>query len=348
MILLLKRIFNACVSESKKEYIRSRCEKLFIYMDKRLYYRKYMQACKYILRCNIFQHKELNYNYRYTSDLIKIKELFIQCSLRNRISEIQDSSIKDSARYIGEKGYDVYCGALDNVHPYTEKDIAYDEENQLYYGLYEGKKLYFSRNQRTKQEALQYLNGLAGEQSEHSPHKYMSDSFMVKKGEVVFDIGSAEGNFALSVIEQAGEVYLFEYAEQWTKPLELTFAPYKEKVHIVRKYVSDYANEETTTLDKFCQENQINKIDFVKMDVEGAERSILRGAGNMIAAGNIRKMAICTYHRYDDAKVLSEMLPEYEKEWAEGHMILVPPEFWESEFPHITKGLMRASLKGSE
>lgn len=348
MILLLKKLFNSCVNEKKKEQIREKCKKLFICMDKRLYYKKYMQACKYILRTNIWGYKESNYDYRYTKDLIRIKELFIECSLRNRLSEIEDGKTRESARYIGEKGYDVYCGALDKVHPYTESDIGYDTENQLYYGWYEGKKLYFSKNQSTKEEALQYLNGLAGEQSEHSPHKYLADDFKVKKGGVVFDLGSAEGNFALSVIEQAGEVYLFEYAEQWVKPLELTFAPYKEKVHIIRKYVSDYVDEQMTTIDTFCKENGIDTVDFIKMDVEGAERNILTGASEMIKAGAIKKMAICTYHRFDDARVLSEMLPDYKKDWAEGHMILVPPEFWESEFPYITKGLMRASLKGSE
>jgi FkbM family methyltransferase len=41
------------------------------------------------------------------------------------------------------------------------------------------------------------------------------------------------------------------------------------------------------TLDRFCQENQIEHIHLLKMDVEGHEISVLRGAERMLAAGKI-------------------------------------------------------------
>jgi FkbM family methyltransferase len=42
-----------------------------------------------------------------------------------------------------------------------------------------------------------------------------------------------------------------------------------------------------TTLDAFCAEHGVRHIDFLKMDVEGHELSVLRGASEMISSGAI-------------------------------------------------------------
>jgi len=41
------------------------------------------------------------------------------------------------------------------------------------------------------------------------------------------------------------------------------------------------------TLDSFCEENNIQKIHFLKLDVEGNELKVLDGAKNMVQAGAI-------------------------------------------------------------
>jgi FkbM family methyltransferase len=41
------------------------------------------------------------------------------------------------------------------------------------------------------------------------------------------------------------------------------------------------------TLDQFCFEHTINRIDFLKLDVEGHELEVLKGAGNMLRDGKI-------------------------------------------------------------
>ncbi len=43
-----------------------------------------------------------------------------------------------------------------------------------------------------------------------------------------------------------------------------------------------------TTLDSFCEKNQIEKIDFLKLDVEGYEFSVLKGAAAMLKNKKIR------------------------------------------------------------
>lgn len=41
------------------------------------------------------------------------------------------------------------------------------------------------------------------------------------------------------------------------------------------------------TMDDFCQKNNIEKVDFLKMDVQGYEYNILLGAQNMLKNGKI-------------------------------------------------------------
>ena len=56
-----------------------------------------------------------------------------------------------------------------------------------------------------------------------------------------------------------------------------------------------------TTIDKLAPRLKLERVDFIKMDIEGAETNALRGAKNTIATYRPR-MAICTYHTLSDAK----------------------------------------------
>jgi FkbM family methyltransferase len=44
----------------------------------------------------------------------------------------------------------------------------------------------------------------------------------------------------------------------------------------------------TTTIDNYCSVNNIDIIDFIKIDVEGAEKMVLDGASEMLKNGNIK------------------------------------------------------------
>jgi FkbM family methyltransferase len=46
-------------------------------------------------------------------------------------------------------------------------------------------------------------------------------------------------------------------------------------------------NVETTTIDDFCGERGINRIDILKMDIQGGEWDALRGAASLLKAGSI-------------------------------------------------------------
>ena len=110
---------------------------------------------------------------------------------------------------------------------------------------------------------------LLREQDINSPHRYLSESFNPGNDDVVADIGAAEGNFSLSVIEKVKKIYLFEYDQEWIEALRATFAPWAEKVEIINKYVSDYNDESHIRFDTFFEMKK--DITFLKIDVDGAE-----------------------------------------------------------------------------
>ncbi|OAV67388.1 methyltransferase, FkbM family [Bacteroidales bacterium Barb6XT] len=74
-----------------------------------------------------------------------------------------------------------------------------------------------------------------------------------------------------------------------------------------------------TTLDKFVKENNIEKVDFIKADIEGAERDMLRGATNVLKTF-APKLAICTYHLLDDPEVLEKIILEANPDYKVVHL----------------------------
>jgi len=66
---------------------------------------------------------------------------------------------------------------------------------------------------------------------------------------------------------------------------------------------------EVTTIDEFVNEYNINRVDFIKADIEGYERYMLAGAKETLKRF-APKLAICTYHLQDDPDVLSKIILE--------------------------------------
>lgn len=56
---------------------------------------------------------------------------------------------------------------------------------------------------------------------------------------------------------------------------------------------------ETISIDDFVQEQNIKKVDFIKMDIEGSELNALKGAEKTLK-NHRPNLAICIYHSYED------------------------------------------------
>jgi len=70
----------------------------------------------------------------------------------------------------------------------------------------------------------------------------------------------------------------------------------------------------TICIDDYVTKNRINRIDFIKMDIEGAERATIEGAKNTIAQFK-PKLAVCIYHLWDDPIVIPKLINEMHAEY---------------------------------
>ncbi len=170
--------------------------------------------------------------------------------------------------------------------------IEFDCEKGLFYVWHGKYKMFFSKSYRDIESANTYYKYLCAEQDQRSPHCYMNAEFCVESGDVVVDAGGAEGNFALSVVERAKKIYIFEPDLDWVEALQYTFEPFKDKVVIVPNILSDYSG---TTLDSYIPVGE--KINFIKMDIEGEEYHAIMGAQRVIEESDKLECAICTYHQ---------------------------------------------------
>ena len=67
------------------------------------------------------------------------------------------------------------------------------------------------------------------------------------------------------------------------------------------------AEVDVITMDEYVLRNQIQKVDFIKADIEGAERLMLEGAMETLRIFS-PKLSICSYHFPDDPKVLENLI----------------------------------------
>jgi FkbM family methyltransferase len=115
-----------------------------------------------------------------------------------------------------------------------------------------------------------------------------------------------------------GKVIVAE-AALWDQPGKLQFSLSGENTArssaINRRGEVQNVQVEAITMDSLIARYQLASVDFVKLDIEGAERNALRGAKDMLRRFGPR-MALCTYHRGDDAVVITETVlrirPEYQ------------------------------------
>jgi FkbM family methyltransferase len=62
---------------------------------------------------------------------------------------------------------------------------------------------------------------------------------------------------------------------------------------VIDRNTNAYEKIKIITIDKFVEENNLERVDFIKADIEGAERDMLRGATNVLKTF-APKLAICT------------------------------------------------------
>jgi FkbM family methyltransferase len=169
---------------------------------------------------------------------------------------------------------------------------------------------------------------------------YDHDSARIKQGDVIIDVGAHIGTFTLYALKNgANLVIAFEpdplnsfhfkknfekeistkkviliEAAAWDSPGNLKFKDNEKRTG--RKKVDKNGNitVPAVTIDDTIKRLKLDRVDFIKMDIEGAERNAIAGASKTISRFK-PKMALCTYHLPDDPEVISSLVfnayPDY-------------------------------------
>jgi len=169
-------------------------------------------------------------------------------------------------------------------------------------------------------------------------YRYQNKSVTVEVngGDIVIDAGVGWGDTtiylaALTNQKTGGHVYAFDILEEGINALskQLELNPSINNIttvlnalsdkdgdqvyitepgpgaRVVRKKTKRFVN--TVTIDSFVNHHKITKVDFIKMDIEGAEAPALVGAEKTI--NNFKpKLAISAYHKWDDLLVIPELI----------------------------------------
>ena len=156
----------------------------------------------------------------------------------------------------------------------------------------------------------------------------------VRPGDVVLDIGAHLGGFTRQALRHgAALVIMMEPEPHNAECLEETFREEirQNRVMLVKSAawhskgtiefgfggltgtVEEQQNPRvsvirvpTVTIDEMVAELKVERVDFIKMDIEGAERHALAGAARTIGQFGPR-MALCIYHTPDDPVVIPKL-----------------------------------------
>jgi len=172
----------------------------------------------------------------------------------------------------------------------------------------------------------------------------------IASGKVVFDVGANVGSWSEEVFNQFPdtEIHLFEPVPKIYKSLlqnlaegigdskivpnnyalgkqeeSKQFAYYHDSpewstFHRRLQAEKEYGIKEpqiinvlTTTIDNYCQRQEINHINFLKIDVEGGELNVLEGANNLLLQGKVDYIQFEYGGTYIDSKTTLKQVFEY-------------------------------------
>ncbi|MDR3704386.1 MAG: FkbM family methyltransferase [Paludibacteraceae bacterium] len=212
--------------------------------------------------------------------------------------------------------------------------VFFNSDKNLHYVIHNDKRLYFKKEINTEEKVRIAYYCACIEQHEESPHCYLNEEFNIQRG-VVLDVGAAEGILGLEHIEKIDKLYLFEAQKEWIEALEATFEPWKDKVIIINKYVSDVDFNDDIRLDTIIKDDSI---ELVKIDVEGAEQKIFLGGNNVLK--RTRKLCVCTYHNDGDEKKFKDYLEKmgFNLSYSDGYTLFIMSKLYP---PYFRKCLIR-------
>lgn len=164
---------------------------------------------------------------------------------------------------------------------------------------------------------------------------YEYNDVFLKEGDFVIDAGANIGSYSCYAADRGCTVYACEPGSKSLDILEKQKTLYEQKINIVplglsdsSGYVDFYESEDCAldsifmprgvtqkrkiqveTIDNLVANGTIKHVDYIKADIEGAERYMLRGATKTLAQF-APKLSICTYHYKEDPVLLEKIIKE--------------------------------------
>lgn len=170
-----------------------------------------------------------------------------------------------------------------------------------------------------------------------NPHSYDFSEGQIQAGWTVIDAGASEGFFTHFALRKQAQVIAFEPVSILSGCLKKTFQEEigNGRLTIVRALLGNRSGQSSievdsemlstssrgegeecpmVTLDQWVKDNNIGKIDFIKMDIEGGEVEAIPGCKEVIIRDK-PKLAIAVYHDHDNAKILKDLLLSFRPDY---------------------------------
>lgn len=178
-----------------------------------------------------------------------------------------------------------------------------------------------------------------------TPH-YILEGFIPNDGAIVIDGGACDGGSAAIFSDMGYKVYSFELDRA---NFESVRQLAERKNFVVENYGLGAAKGELrynpngggsvivtngsavakiTTIDSYVREQRLPRVDFIKLDVEGAELDVLKGAAAVIARYK-PILALSAYHKWDDFWTLMNFVKSIRSDY----------EFAMRQFPENREGI---------
>ena len=180
------------------------------------------------------------------------------------------------------------------------------------------------------------------------PYEY--GSVKLSEGDLVLDLGANMGIFSVFAVSKGCTSYAFDPTPELKETIELHSKLNNNKIHYEPYAVSNKSGQakfcidpfscaanslfdemlvnggknastlvvSQISVDEFVEQERLEKVDFIKADIEGAERLMLEGSKNTLKKF-APKLALCTYHLPDDKEVMTDLIlkanPNYKIEY---------------------------------
>ena len=171
-----------------------------------------------------------------------------------------------------------------------------------------------------------YLTGKISDYRFAPEPQYFLNGFLPQKGDIAIDGGTYDGATSIDFAKCGANVYAFEMDADNYKKCQARLEVFGKNCDVIIENLglSDKTGEERYSpfgtasrktsngkltakfidLDTYVARNNLPRVDYIKLDIEGAELDMLHGAAKTISRCK-PKMAISAYHKLEDLWTLA-------------------------------------------